>query len=182
MKAQTKAKKIRPEKKSVVGELQDRISKGGYFFLADYTGMKSGPTLELRRRLRGAKARVQVVPNRLFKKALGADRAAKLDAPMQGPTALIVGQGDVVETAKLLAGFAKEFKLPVMKGGELEGRVLTAADIGALADMPAKPVLLGKFLGTLVAPMSGLVGVLNQKLASLVYVLKAVGEKKAAQG
>lgn len=175
-------KRIRPEKRSVVDELQTRYSPGGFIILADYTGMNSGATLELRRRLRGARARIQVVPNRLFKKAIGGDRAASHRAALDGPTAVIRGEGDVVETAKTLADFAKEFKLPVVKGGEMDGRVLSAADVGALAQLPPRPVLLSQFLGTLVAPMSGLVGVLQQKLASVVYVLKAAADRKAAPG
>jgi large subunit ribosomal protein L10 len=173
-------KKIRPEKQSVVEEIRTRISGDAFLFFADYTGMNSGQTTELRRRLRGTKARVQVVPNRLFKKAAGDQRAATHKAALQGPTALITGQGDVVETAKVLAVFGKEFQKPVIKGGEMDGRALTPGDIKALASLPARPILLGQFLGTLVAPMSGFVQVLNQKLASVVYVLKAVADKKAA--
>jgi large subunit ribosomal protein L10 len=175
-------KRIRPEKRSVVNELQARHPAGGFFILADYTGLNSGATLELRRRLRGAQARVQVVPNRLFKKALGGDRAKTHQAALEGPTAVIRGEGDVVETAKTLADFSKEFKRLVVKGGEMDGRVLSAADVIALAALPPRPVLLGQFLGTLVAPMSGLVGVLQQKLASVVYVLKAAADRKAAPG
>ena len=67
-----------------------------------------------------------------------------------------------------------------MKLGRLDGAVLQPADIEALASMPPKKVLQGMLAGTIAAPMSNLVGVMSQKLASLVYVLKAAGEKQSA--
>ncbi len=176
------AKKIRPEKASVLAELTTRAQDTSYLFFADYTGLKSGMTMELRRRLRGARARMQVVPNRIFRRALGEGRAKTHDQTLSGPTAVVVGRGDAVETARTLNDFSKEFKVLKIKGGELDGRALSAADVVALASLPAKPVLQAQLLGTLVAPMRNLAGVLQQKVASLVYVLKAVADKKAPAG
>ncbi len=176
------AKKIRPEKASVLAELSGRAKDASYIFFADYTGLKSGPTLELRRRLRGAKARMQVVPNRMFRKAMGETRATPHAQLLKGPTAIVVGQGDAVEAAKTLSEFSKEFKVLTLKGGEMEGRPLSAGDVAALAGLPSKPVLQAMMLSTLVAPMRNLAGVLQQKIASVVYVLKAAAEKKAPAG
>lgn len=180
MRGQDKAKKIRPEKDSVVREIGSRVAAARFVFLVDYTGMNSTRTVEMRRRMRKCGARYQVVPNRLFRQANkgGIDYGPQL----AGPTAMIVGEGDVVETAKVLTGFVKEFDKPVLKGGALEGRIISAAQVKALASLPAKPVLQAMMLGTLQAPMRNLVGVFSQKLASLVYVLKAAQEKKEKAG
>ena len=176
------AKKIRPEKASLMSELTTRAQDVSYLFFADYTGLKSGMTLELRRRLRGAKARMQVVPNRMFRRAIGETRSQAHSKVLQGPTAIVVGKGDAVETARTLKDFSKEFKVLTIKGGELDGRALSADDVAALASLPAKPVLQAQLLGTLVAPMRNLAGVLQQKVASLLYVLRAVADKKAPAG
>ena len=175
------AKRVRPEKQAQLEEIRDRVAASPYVLLADYTGLNSGMTSDLRGRLRKAGARMQVVPNRLFRKAVQAQGEA-LQEFLKGSTAMVTGGGDVVEIAKTLFQFHKENKMPVLKAGAFEGRVLTAEDVAALAALPPKPVLQAMFLGTLVAPMSGLVGVLQQKLASLVYVLKAVQDKKQAAG
>ena len=178
------SKGVRPEKEAVVGEIRTRVAGSKYIFLADYKGMNSGRTTELRRRLRKAGARFQVVPNRLLRQAVGTS-GPDFGTSLLGPTAMVVGTGDVVEVAKTLAGFAREFTQPGLKGGALEGRFITADQIRSLATLPAKPVLQAILLGTLLAPATSLACVLNQKLASLVYVLQASKEQKekaVAQG
>ncbi|MBM4153962.1 MAG: 50S ribosomal protein L10 [Lentisphaerae bacterium] len=171
------ARRVRPEKAAQLAEIRDRVATGAFLFLADYTGLNSGRTSDLRGRLRKIGARMQVVPNRLFResvKATGPD----LQAFLKGSTAMIVGTGEVTECAKLLVQFHKEFKMPVLKAGAFEGRALSAADVQTLAALPSKQVLRAMAVGTIAAPMGGLVGVLQQKLASVVYVLKAAQEKK----
>jgi large subunit ribosomal protein L10 len=98
---------------------------------------------------------------------------------LKGPTAVVFGADDVAETAKALKAFAAaNDKMPVVKGGWMDGRALNAADVEILATLPSKKVMQGMLVGTIAAPMSNLVGVMSQKLASLVYVLNAVKEKK----
>jgi large subunit ribosomal protein L10 len=88
----------------------------------------------------------------------------------------------VTQVAKVLRAFAKAAtnKLPVVKGGYLSGQTLVAAQVESLADIPPREVLLGRMVGTIAAPMTRLVGAMNQKICSLLYVLKAVADKKAA--
>ena len=90
----------------------------------------------------------------------------------------IFGNGDVVIAAKILKDFIKENELPVIKVGTMQGVILSRADIEQLASLPSRETLLAQFVGVLAAPMTQLVGVLQQKVASLVYVLKAAQEKK----
>ena len=140
--------------------------------LADYTGMSMLETTEFKKQLRGADAQVKVVKNRMLK------RICEDLGRVTGPTAMVFGDGDVVEVAKILKKFSTETKKPVLKGGVLEGAVLSAEDVVALANLLGKKELQAKLVGTLAAPMTQVVGVMNQKVCSLLYVLNAVREKK----
>ena len=173
------ARTYRPEKEAIVAEIRRGVSESAFVFLTDFKGLSVSRAAELRRRLRPAKARYQVVPNRLFLQAVKGLSAAELKPALRGSTAMVTGAGDPVETAKILAAFAKETQMAAAKGGVLEGAVLSAADMGALASMPGKKTLQAQLVGTLAAPMRNLAAALNQKVATLVYVLKAVEEKKA---
>ena len=172
---------MRPEKEAIVREIKEQLAGASFAILTDFTRMDTAKTASLRRKLRETGARFQVVPNRLFRvvaKQLGYEG---IEAGLKGPTALVYGAGDVAATAKALREFIKgNNKIPVVKLGQLEGAALTVADIEALATLPPKKVLQGMLVGTIAAPMSNLVGVMSQKLASLVYVLKAVADKKSA--
>lgn len=166
---------IRPEKVSMMAELKDRVSGALYMIVADYNGMDMPKTDELKNSLREQNASYNVVSNRLIEKALETDVPAGL---FSGPTATISGSGDVVEVAKIVKKFSTENKMPVIKGGILEGKSITADEVVQLAQLPAKPVLQAQLLGTLTAPCGQLVGVMNQKVSSLLYALNAVIEKK----
>ncbi len=169
---------MRPEKKTMVDEIRRNAGDGSFVFLADYQGMDVTKTTELRNRLRGTRAKYSVVKNRLFRHVLTDMKWTGLDAGLKGPTAMIVGEGDVVETAKILKTFITENQKPVIKMGIVSGAVINAEQVDELASLPSRNELLGRFVGTVAAPLSQFVGVLSQKLASLVYVLKAVQEKK----
>ena len=168
------SKGIRPEKQSITAELDERVSGALYMILADYNGMNMPQTLELKQNLRNNKASFNVVKNRMLKRALD-DQIAGL---LKGQTAIIYGSGDVVQVAKVIKKFAAANKKPVIKGGYLEGKMISGAEVAELAKLPAKEVLQAVLLGTLQAPCTQLVGVLDQKVASLVYVLDAAKTKK----
>ena len=168
------SKDIRPEKKSIAAELDERISGALYMILTDYTGMDMPQTTELKKNLRDNEASFNVVNNRILNRALGG-KAADL---LKGQTAMIYGSGDVVEVAKVIKKFTAENEKPAIKGGFLEGKAISGHDVIELAKLPSKDVLRAQLLGTLQAPCSQLVGVLDQKVASLVYVLDAVRTKK----
>jgi large subunit ribosomal protein L10 len=167
-------KDIRPEKKSIAAELDERLSGALYMILADYTGMDMPQTTELKKSLRETEASFNVVNNRLLNRALD----GKVADLLKGQTAMIYGSGDVVEVAKIIKKFSAQNKTATVKGGYLEGKVITADQVVELAKLPSKDVLRAMLLGTLQAPCSQLVGVLDQKVASLVYVLDAVRTKK----
>ena len=167
------SKGIRPEKKAIAAELDERIAGALYMILADYTGMDMPQTTELKKNLRDNDATFNVVNNRMLKRALDGQASEIL----KGQTALIYGSGDVVEVAKVIKKFTAANKTPVVKGGYLEGKAITGQEVVELASLPSKDVLRAMLLGTLQAPCRQLVGVLDQKVASLVYVLDAVKTK-----
>lgn len=167
-------KNIRPEKVSMYEELESRVSGALYMIVADYTGMDMVQTTELKTNLRGNEASYNVVKNRMLSKVMG-EGAEEL---LKGQLAMIHGSGDVVEVAKVLKKFTADNKKPEIKGGFLEGKAISADQVIALAKLPSKDVLRAQLLGTLQAPATNTVGVLNQKVASLVYVLDAVKRKK----
>lgn len=169
---------MRPEKSTMVEEIRGKVAPKGFVILADYAGMDVEKVMTLRSRLRGVDARYSVVKNRLLRRVADDMGLPGLDAGLKGPTAMVSGDGDVVEAAKILKTFIKENDKPVIKSGVFDGRALTAADVEVLASMPPRIEMLGRAVGTIAAPLTQFVGVLNQKVCSLLYVLQAVMEKK----
>ena len=168
----TDTKSLRPEKQAMYQEVQEEVSGATFMLLADCTGMSMPQTLELKKPLGAADAKLKVVKNRLL--SLICEDLGRVT----GPTSMICGSGDVVEVAKIANKFAAESKKLAVKGGMLEGVVLSAEDVVALAKLPGKKELQAKLVGTLAAPMTQLVRVMDQKVCSLLYVLNAVREKK----
>ncbi len=171
---------MRPEKTSIAKEIKSRIDGKGFVILTDYRGLDVPRSNELRNRLRAVDSEFSVVKNRLMRHVTEDAGYGMLNEGLRGPTALVAGDGDVVEAAKVLKAFIRETDKPVIKMGAMEGVRLSAADIEHLAGLPPKPILQGQLVGTLAAPMTQLAGVLHQKLCTLLYVLKAVEEKKTA--
>jgi large subunit ribosomal protein L10 len=169
---------MRLEKQAIIKELRDGLASASFIILTDYRGLKVRQGEELRRRLAKLGARFHIVKNSFFKLALPEDQRMQAADVLTSPTAVVVGAGDVVETAKVLAGFQQEQRVLTIKRGLLDGQVLSPAEMDALTKLPARPVLLGMLVGVIAAPMAQLAGVFKQKLASLVYVIQAAQEKK----
>jgi large subunit ribosomal protein L10 len=169
---------MRSEKKSIVEELKSKVGESVFVILADYRGLSVAKTADLRKRLRGVSASFQVVQNRMFKRVAQDLSVGGLEGGLKGPSAMVYGKGDVVQAAKVLRDFVRENELPVVKIGSLQGVILSAADIAQLAGLPGREALLAQVVGTVAAPLTRLVGVLQQKAASIVYVLRAIQEKK----
>jgi len=169
---------MRPEKISLVKEVQDKVQDSGFLIVTDYRGLNMAKTDDLKQRLRGANARMQVIPNRMLRIASTPRLGERLTRDLTGPSAMVYGSGDVVQVAKVLKDFIKENNLPVIKVGAMGATILSSEDIQQLASLPPREFLLGQAVGTIAAPLTRLVGVMQQKVASLLYVLKAVQEKK----
>jgi len=172
---------MRPEKESIISELRTKMSDAVFVIIADYQGLSVEKTDQLRQRLLKADAKIQVVKNRVLGHIAESAGLGGMRDKLTGPSAMVYGKGDVSQVAKILKDFIKENEKPVVKVGALEGVVLTAADVEQLASLPSREQLLSMMVGTLAAPMSRLVGVFQQKPASLLYVLQAAADKKGNQ-
>jgi large subunit ribosomal protein L10 len=167
-------------KAQVVAELAEKLATAKATFLADYRGMTVDQVNDLRGKLRASGVEYRVVKNTLLKLAIKETGTACIEPMLSGPTAIAIADADPVAPAKVLSEYAKSNAKFELKGGSLEGTVLTIADIKALAELPSREVLLAKMLGSLNAPVTNFVGVLAAVPRSLVQVLAAIQDKKAA--
>ncbi len=166
------------EKEAVVQEVEAKLRETQTAIITDYRGLTVQEIAELRRNLRQEGVEYKVYKNTLIKRAVDKLDIKGLDDFLKGPTALALSRDDPVAPAKVLAAFAKEKKSLSIKGGLVEGSVIDAASIKALAKLPSREVLLGKLAGILQAPLSGLVSVLNGPARGLAAALNQVAEQK----
>lgn len=162
----------------MVEEIRRKVDGKEYVILTDYQGLDVAKTADLRSRLRGVRAEYSVIRNRLMRRIVGDMGLDMLNDGLQGPTAVVSGDGDVVEVAKVLKAFIKENSKPEIKRGAFSGTVLMPEDLDKLASLPPRMEMLARAVGTIAAPMSQFVSVLNQKVCSLLYVLQAAKDKK----
>lgn len=171
---------MKAEKTLLIEDLLTRVNASPFLFVVDYTGLKVDKFAELRKRLAPVGAEIHVYKNTLVKKAAEqAGYPGDLGAHLVGQSAFVMGAQDVCAAAKILKNFTAEFTKPVVKVGVLDGNLLDANAIKALADLPTKDVLQSQLLGVLQAPASALVRLLNEPASSLARVLKAKGEAAA---
>ena len=169
----------RPEKQAIVAEIRQRMEQSRYVLAVNYTGLTANKLKDLRQRLHATGGRMQIASNSFFRIAAEQAGWKGSEALLVGPLAMVSGAGDVTQAAKILREFVHENNPLVFKGGFLGAGIISAGDVEALATLPPRKALLGQLVGTLAAPMSQLAGVLRQKVSSLVYVLKAIEEKKS---
>ena len=168
----------REEKEQLVQVLHDELDKSQAIFVTDYMGMNVERITKLRRDISGAGGSYQVVKNTLLRRASEGTPVTGIGQFFTGPTAIAIAHSDAVAVAKALVNFAKDNEQLEIQGGILGERPMTAADIQELAKMPPREVLLARMLGSLNAPVSNFVGVLAAIVSQLVYVLKAIENKK----
>ena len=167
-------------KKQIVKRLKDRFSQAKLVVLTDYKGLNVAAMNDLRAKLREAGVEYQVVKNTMLRRAAEETDAARLIDSFVGPSAIALSLEDPVAPAKVLSEFAKANQKLEIKAGVMEGKLLDAASIKALADLPSRDVLLAKLLSVMVAVPTGMVTVLNEIPAQFVRALAAVRDRKEA--
>jgi len=170
----------RTTKEQVVQDLTQRLADTQATFLADYRGINVEQATQLRRELTQAGVEYRVVKNNLLKLAAQGTPAEELQPYCVGPTAIALSGDDPVAPAKILSKFAKEIDAFELKAGVLSGKLLSVAEISALAELPSREELLAKALSSMNAPLTNFVGTMAAMPRSLVQVLNAIGESKAA--
>jgi len=172
----------RAVKEATVAELAERFRNSSGAVLTEYRGLTVAQVKELRQTL-GEDATFAVVKNTLTKiAAKDAGVADDFSQMLVGPSAIAFVGGDVVQAAKGLREFAKANPLLVIRGGVLEGKTLTPAEISRLADLEPRDVLLAKLAGAMKATMAGAAATFAALPAQMARLLAALEEKKAAEG
>jgi large subunit ribosomal protein L10 len=170
----------RPDKAAAVAELSDQFRDSNAVVLTEYRGLTVAQLKQLRRALSG-NATYAVVKNTLS--AIAAKQAGVeiADDQLAGPSAVAFVTGDPVEAAKGLRDFAKANPQLVIKGGVLDGRPLTAADITKLADLESREVLLAKAAGAFKAKLFQAAYLFTAPSAQAVRTIDALREKRATE-
>ncbi len=170
-------KPVRTDKATAVAELAENFRSSAATVLTEYRGLTVAQLKELRRTL-GAQGTYAVAKNTLAKRAAADAGITGLDDLFSGPTALAFVSGDVVEAAKGLRDFAKANPFLVIKGGVFEGKSLTAAEVGQLADLESREVLLAKLAGAMQANLSKAAATFQAPLTQAVRLVAALQEKR----
>ena len=167
----------RSEKVERVDELKERLGAADSILLTEYRGLTVTDISELRRSLAEGGASFAVVKNTLMRRAAEESAMAELESLLEGPTAVAFVEGDAVAAAKRLVDAIKRYPALVLKGGFMEGRVLSAADARALADLDSREVMLSKIAGLMKGEMSRAASMFQSAQSKFLSLLEAYKEK-----
>ena len=157
---------IRPEKAAKVAEIKELLTASKCTILVDFCGLTVAQDTAFRRKMREAGVKYGVVKNTMLRIAANEAGIEGLEPVLEKNTAIAVAPEDPVAVAKII------------KAGVLDGQVIDEAAIKALAELPPKEVLIAKMLGSMNAPISGFVNVLQGTIRNVVYALEAVRQQK----
>lgn len=168
----------RPEKVQGVEALRGQLGSSAAAILTDFRGLNVGEIAQLRGKLREAGVEYKVVKNTLLQRAAQSLGVTGLEPFLQGPTAVAFSRTDPVGPARILLEYIRQMRKLEVKGGLVEGRIMTASQIKSLADLPSRPQLLALALGSMRAPLVGLAGALTGLQRNLVYALDQIRKKQ----
>ena len=172
----------REAKEKAVAQLSDELGRIKLAVMTDYRGLTVAEVEELRAKLREEGITYRVTKNTLLRLATAQNPTLKDLDPQAftGPMALALGFDDEIAPARAIFQYAKDHQaLEIVGGITADGTLLSAADVKALATLPSREQLLAQVVGTIAAPLSGFVGVMNGNVRSIVQVLNAISEAKA---
>lgn len=171
----------RPIKAQMIDEIKEDICSSSVAIVTDYRGLTVEEITTLRRSLQEKGAEYTVVKNTLAKIAIKDTKFEGLSQFLEGPTAMVLGKKDQVGPAKALTQFMKKAKKVTIRGGVLDGSVLTETNVKQLADMPSIEELYAKMLGSLNAPASGIVTCTSGVARALVVCIDQIRKQKEEQ-
>ncbi|MGX7092806.1 50S ribosomal protein L10 [Hutsoniella sourekii] len=157
----------REEKELQIKEVAENLQSAASIVVVDYLGLTVAEVTELRKQLREAGVKMEVVKNTMLRRAAEKAELAELNEVFVGPTAIVYSEEEVVAPAKIVAEFAKNAEALTIKGGTIEGEVASVEQIQALAKLPDREGLLSMLLSVLQAPVR-----------NVAYAVKAVADKK----
>ena len=157
-------------KKAVVAEIKEKMVAAKSIVLIDYRGLTVAEVTELRNQCRKAGVEYAVLKNTMVNLAAKEAGIEGLESFLKGPTAVAFGMEDAVAPAKVLTEFIKKTKKTEVKCGLLDGQILDAAGVEALAAIPSREVLIAKIMGSMMSAVS-----------KFVYVVEAIRKKAAGE-
>lgn len=156
------------QKEEEVKKLAEKLKEAKVILLTDYRGINVADVTKLRTDLRNENSEYKVIKNNIIKRALDANGESGLDDLLEGPTALVIGTEDYLEPSKVIYNFSKNNEFYKIKGGIIDGKVMTAEEIITLAKLPSRQELMAKLAGALLG-----------NITKLAVALDAVREQKA---
>ena len=169
------------QKVAAVAEIAEQFRGSSAAVITEYRGLSVGQLSKLRMAL-GAGSTYAVAKNTLVRRAAADAGVDGLDELFIGPTAIAFVTGEPVDAAKALKTFAKENKALVIKGGYMDGRVLTVIEVDRIADLESREVLLAKLAGAMKGNMSKAASVFNAPVSQMARLAAALQDKKATEG
>ncbi|MFA5933588.1 MAG: 50S ribosomal protein L10 [Microgenomates group bacterium] len=174
--------KTRAQKEESVKNLTEKFKKAKTVVFTDYRGMTMNQLSSLRDKLAEADAELEITKNTLVHIALDeAGLEGESDNIAEGPTATLFGFGDEILPIKALTKAIKDNQVGTIKGGFLNGDFLDATNVTRLSNLPSKQELQAKVVGSLSAPLYGMVNVLQGNLRNLVYALDQIRISKGGE-
>ena len=175
---------LKTDKERIVEELASELGSAETLIVADYRGLTNKQLEALRDQLIPHGARFRIVKNTLTRRAAEKAGADALLVMLEGPTAIafIESSGDPAAVAKALAATAKETNVLTLRGGLLEGKTLSGAEVDRLATLPPTDVLRGQLVGAIVAPLTQLLGLVSAPLRDLHGLIEARIKQLEEQG
>ena len=156
------SEKILNQKKEEVTKLANEMKEAKLVLLTDYRGINVENVTALRKDLRNANAKYSVIKNNIIRRALAEAGIEGLESKLEGPTAVIMTNEDYLEPAKVIYNFTKSNDYYKIKGGVIEGKVMSTEEIITIAKLPSKETLLSMLAGALLANISKLAVALDQ--------------------
>ncbi|HEX8101799.1 MAG TPA: 50S ribosomal protein L10 [Solirubrobacteraceae bacterium] len=167
----------RTQKAAVIEEVAGQIAEAEAVYAVDYRGITVTQAAELRTRLRDADASFRVVKNTLTERAADQAGAPVLKEYLQGPTGIAFVRGDAAAAAKALTDLGRITGTLAFKGGLLNGQALTVEQIGDIARLPSREVLIGRLVGMVAAPLTGLATSLNGLIGGIARQLQQIADE-----
>jgi large subunit ribosomal protein L10 len=168
------------QKQTFRTQVEEQLQQSSAVFVANYTAMTVEEITALRAMLRPTGAKFSVVKNTIFKKAIENREEKVMSSLMSGQTGVVFTKSDVAACAKALSEFSKKNEKFALLGGFFDNSLLSKSDVKMLADLPSREVLIGKILGSMVAPHKGMMNILQGVPRNMVQVLNAIKDKKQA--
>jgi large subunit ribosomal protein L10 len=177
-----KASMNKDQKAAVVDEIAEQLKASEAVFAVDYRGISVPQAAELRAKLRDADASFRIVKNRLTIRAAEKAGVQHLNELFEGPTALTFVRGDAALAAKAINDFARAGDVLEFKGGRMGEQTLTIDELKSIARLPARDVLHGQLVGTIAAPLTGLVRGLNGLISGIAVQLQQIHDQGMVGG